>query len=109
MLIFTFVFIDIFIQQLNNLIQEGDVVIGISGSGNSPNIIKAVQYAKKCGAQTIGFLGFHTGGEIAKITDYKIVVPDNHYGRIEDLHLVLCHLISEGLSQLKNREKIKES
>lgn len=98
---------DVFIQQLNNLIQEGDVVIGISGSGNSPNIIKAIRYAKKCKATTIGFLGFNTGGEAGKIVDYEITVADNHYGRIEDIHLALCHLITDRLAELKERERYK--
>lgn len=99
-------FEDIFSQQLNNLVKKGDVVIGISGSGNSPNVIKAVRYAKRYGAKTIGFLGFKTGGKLSKLVDYKIIVQDNHYGRIENIHLMLAHLISEGLANLKNRKEV---
>ncbi len=94
-------FEDIFSQQLNNLINKDDVVIGISASGNSPNIIKAIQYAKKCGAQNIGFLGFKTGGKLAKLVDYEIIVQDEHYGRIEDVHLILEHLITSYLAEIK--------
>lgn len=97
-------FEDIFSQQLHNLVDKGDVVIGISGSGNSPNVIKAIRYAKKCGAKTIGFLGFKTGGKLSKLVDYKIIVQDNHYGRIEDIHLMLCHLIANSLAELKKNE-----
>ena len=95
-------FEDIFVQQLRNLINPGDIVIGMSGSGNSINVIKAIEYAKVCGAKTIGFLGFGTGGKLAKIVDYEIIVQNNHYGRIEDIHLVLCHLISDSLAALKH-------
>lgn len=95
---------DIFFQQLVNLVSEGDVVIGISGSGNSTNVIKAIHYAKKCGAKTIGFLGFKTGGKLSKLVDYEITVQDNHYGRIEDIHLMLSHLIANSLAELKKNE-----
>lgn len=97
-------FENIFSQQLSNLINKDDVVIGISGSGNSPNIIKAIQYAKKCGAKTIGFLGFKTGGKLAQLVDYEIIVQGEHYGRIEDIHLILGHLIANNLTELKKRE-----
>lgn len=56
-------FEDIFVQQLRNLLNPGDLVIAITGSGNSPNVLEAIEYAKKKGALTIGFLGFKTGGE----------------------------------------------
>ena len=98
-------FEDIFVQQLHNLIDKGDVVIGISGSGNSPNVIKAIRYAQTCGAKTIGFLGFKTGGKLSKLVDYEITVQDNHYGRIEDIHLALGHLITDNLAELKNRKR----
>lgn len=99
---------DIFRQQLRNLVNEGDVVIGISGSGNSMNVINAINYAKKCGAKTIGLLGFKTGGKLKEMVDYGITVQDNHYGRIEDVHSILAHLISSSLAELKKREGIKE-
>lgn len=95
-------FDDIFVEQLKNLINEGDVVIGISGSGNSKNVIKAIQYAKERGAKTIGFLGFKTGGKLSQMVDCGVVVQDDHYGRIEDVHLSLVHLVSENLFKLKN-------
>lgn len=100
-------FENVFVQQLNNLINEEDVVIGISGSGNSANVIKAIEYAKKYGAVTVGFLGFRTGGKLGQMVDYDIIVQDDHYGRIEDIHLVLCHLVSDSLAILKKQEEHK--
>lgn len=94
-------FEDVFSQQLKNLINKGDVVIGISASGNSSNVIKAIEYSKKCGAITIGFLGFRAGGKLSRLVDYKIIVQDNNYGRIEDIHLMLGHLITANLANLK--------
>lgn len=96
-------FDDIFVQQLRNLLNEGDLVIGISGSGNSPNVVNAVLYAKEKGAKTIGLLGFQTGGKLAGLVDQAVVVDANHYGRIEDIHLVLCHIIADAVFVLKNQ------
>lgn len=95
---------DIFVQQLRNLINPGDIVIGISASGNSANVIKAIEYAKRCGAKTIGFLGFRAGGKLHDLVDYEITVQDEHYGRSEDIHLILVHLITDYLSELKKCE-----
>lgn len=97
---------DVFYQQLRNLVNKGDVIIGISGSGNSANVIKAIQYAKECGAKTIGFLGFKTGGKLKDLVDYEITIQDEHYGRIEDIHLMLGHLITDYLTGLKKEENI---
>lgn len=97
-------FEDVFYQQLRNLVNKGDVVIGISASGNSTNVIKAIQYAKKCGAKTVGFLGFKTGGKLHDLVDYEITVQDNHYGRVEDVHLALQHLITSYLAEMKKQE-----
>ncbi len=99
-------FEDVFVQQLKNLVNKDDVVIGISGSGNSANVIKAIEYAKECGAKTIGFLGFKTGGKLHDLVDYEITVQDNHYGRIEDIHLILEHLITNNLAEIKKEENI---
>ena len=95
---------DVFSQQLKNLTNYGDILIAISGSGNSQNILNAVDTASKSGAITIGFLGFD-GGKLKDKVDYYIHVPSDHYGRIEDLHLVLAHLISSYLTEMKKNEK----
>ena len=96
---------DVFSQQLRNLVNPGDIVVAISGSGNSKNILNAVDSASKSGAITIGFLGFD-GGKLKEKVDHYIHVPSNHYGRIEDLHLVLAHLISSYLTEMKKNEEI---
>lgn len=95
-------FEDIFVQQLRNLMETGDVIIVISGSGNSKNIIKALSYARECGAKTIGFLGFKTGGQAASLVDCAIIVDSNFYGPIEDVHNILSHLVSSWIAKVKN-------
>ncbi|MCL4418669.1 SIS domain-containing protein [Patescibacteria group bacterium] len=95
-------FDDIFVQQLRNLVETNDVVIALTGSGNSPNVVKAVEYAKSCGAVTIGILGFKTGGKLGKIVDYSIITDSNHYGPIEDMQLVLNHMIASWIAKIKN-------
>ena len=95
-------FDDIFVQQLRNLVESNDVVIAISGSGHSPNVVKAVEYAKKCGAKTIGLLGFKTGGKLGKLVNCAIIVDSVHYGPVEDIQLVLNHLIAAWIAKVKN-------
>lgn len=90
-----------FVQQLINLIEKDDVVIVLSGSGNSRNLIRAIKYAKKYKAKTIGILGFKSGGKLAEFVDCKIVVQSNHYGPVEDVHLVLNHLIASCFAKIK--------
>jgi D-sedoheptulose 7-phosphate isomerase len=84
----------VFIEQLMNLVNPGDLVIGITGSGNSPNVLKAVEYAKKQGAKTIGLIGFG-GGKLQEMVDEHITVSNNNYGQVEDIHLILAHAISQ--------------
>lgn len=83
----------VFAEQLKNFAQEGDVVVAISGSGNSPNVINAVAYANSLGCTTIGLTG-KDGGRLAPLVDLNIHVPDQHMGRIEDVHMIICHMIS---------------
>ncbi|MBI5122577.1 SIS domain-containing protein [Candidatus Roizmanbacteria bacterium] len=100
-----------FVQQLINLIEKRDVVIVLSGSGNSKNLVKAIKYAKKHGAETIGILGFRTGGKLAEMVDCKIVVQSDHYGPVEDIHLILNHILASCFAKIKRAhetgEKIK--
>jgi D-sedoheptulose 7-phosphate isomerase len=97
-------FDDIFIQQLRNLVHKGDVVIAITGSGNSKNVTKAIKYARDCGAVTVGMLGFD-GGRVKKFLDKYVIIPSDHYGRIEDVHLILEHLITDYLRTRINGNK----
>ena len=94
-------FNDIFIQQLRNLIQAGDVVIALSGSGNSTNIIKAVKYAIRRKAITIGILGFKTGGKLGKLVDCPVIADSTRYGPCEDIQLILDHIISDWLAKIR--------
>lgn len=92
----------IFSEQLENLLNAGDVVIGISAGGNSPNILKAIKLAKKKQATTIGLVGFN-GGKLAKIADISIVAKINKYDIAEDVHLILTHIITRYFSELINK------
>ena len=83
----------IFEEQLIGQLNKGDVVIGISASGNSPNVLKAIEYAQNRGAITIGFVGFG-GGRLKGIAFKSIVLSSRDYGQIEDAHLSLTHIIS---------------
>lgn len=83
---------DVFAEQVANFLQPGDIAFGISSSGNSPNILKALKLARESGALTVGLTGFQ-GGKMKPLLDYGIVVPSNHVQQIEDVHLVLAHLI----------------
>src|SRR3989338_4740383 len=83
---------EVFSQQLRNLINEHDLLIVITGSGNSPNVIRAIEYAKECNAITIGLLGF-AGGKAKDMLDYEITVKSNSYGVIETVHPAIHHLM----------------
>src|SRR5512133_1887830 len=79
---------NVFSQQLNNLLQAGDVVIAISGSGNSLNVIKAVELANRRGATTVGLTGL-TGGRLKNLAKHVIYVPNFRIDQVEDIHLML--------------------
>jgi D-sedoheptulose 7-phosphate isomerase len=84
----------VFAEQLMNLIHPGDVLVAISGSGNSRNVLRAIEYARSQCAQVVGLLGF-AGGEAAPLCDTAIVVKSNDYGVVEDAHLILNHILVE--------------
>jgi D-sedoheptulose 7-phosphate isomerase len=90
-----------FVQQLINLIEKDDLVIVLSGSGNSKNLIKAIKHSKEHGAKTIGILGFTNGGKLAQLVDCSIIVQSNHYGPVEDVHLVLNHVLASCFAKIK--------
>lgn len=83
----------VFQEQLRTLAEKDDVVIGISGSGNSPNIIKGIEFAQQIGCFTIGFAGFD-GGKLARVADECIVVEMNNMQHSEDMHTLLGHMIA---------------
>ena len=81
---------DIFAEQLANFAQPGDIAFAISGSGNSPNVLRALKTARNIGCLTIGLGGF-AGGQMLKLCDASIVVPCDNMQIIEDLHLCVAH------------------
>ena len=83
----------VFVEQLKNFAQPGDLVMGISGSGNSPNVLRAIEYANSIGCRTLALTG-RDGGRLAPLAQLTIHVPEPHMGRIEDAHLVVCHMIA---------------
>ena len=83
---------DIFVRQLENYGRKGDLVIALSVSGNSPNVVKAVEWANKNGLETIGLCGGKRGG-LAKIAKHPIVIDSTHYGRVEDAQMAICHML----------------
>lgn len=87
---------NVFAEQLVNYLETGDVVIAISTSGNSPNVLSAVETAKVYGAIRVGFTGLD-GGLLRSRVDYCISIPDGHMGRQEDGHLILDHIIANTL------------
>lgn len=89
----------IFSEQLKHLAQKGDLLIAISGSGNSPNILEGVKTARALGLKTLGLLGFD-GGVVREMVDVYVLVDSNDYGHIEDMHLVLNHLITAYLRSM---------
>jgi D-sedoheptulose 7-phosphate isomerase len=89
----------IFSEQLINFLNPGDVILAISASGNSPNILKAVQVGRELGAVTIGLTG-QTGGKLMGLVDHCVLVPSPHIGRQEDCHVIVNHVIANTLQKL---------
>lgn len=90
---------DVFVEQLKNFANKGDLLVAISASGNSLNVIKALVWAKKQGVKTVGMLGF--GGGLANdLVDLSIVVEAKHYGFVEGLHADIQHCVIEHLKKL---------
>ena len=94
---------NIFVEQMLNFLEPGDVVLGISASGNSANVLKAMQVARQHGAVTVAFSG-RNGGQLKDMVDHCILVPSDHIGHQEDLHMVLDHVIANTLHELIEAE-----
>jgi len=82
-----------FAEQLKNLAQPGDLVVGLSGSGNSMSVVRAIEYANSIGCRTIALTGYD-GGKLAPLAQLSIHVAMAHIGRSEEAHLVVIHMIS---------------
>lgn len=89
---------DIFLEQIKNFLEEGELVIGITGSGNSTNVIKAIEYAKQKGAITIAITGYN-GGKIKNIAHYTVNANIEDMQISEDIHMVINHLLLKLLTK----------
>ncbi|HSZ57760.1 MAG TPA: SIS domain-containing protein [Tepidisphaeraceae bacterium] len=83
---------DVYVRQLINYARPDDLVLVMSVSGNSPNVVKAVQWCKEHGVYTAALVGGKRG-KLADIADLAIVIPDAHYGRAEDAQMTICHML----------------
>ncbi len=83
----------VFVEHLRNFARSGDLLIAISGSGRSPNVVAAVEYANRAGCRSIGLTG-RDGGELGRLARLHLHVPEPHMGRIEDVHMALCHMLA---------------
>jgi D-sedoheptulose 7-phosphate isomerase len=89
---------NVFAEQLKNLIRTGDVLIAISAGGNSPNVLAAIRCAQERSAEVAAIVGFG-GGRAASLADLPIVVDSDHYGIVEDVHLVINHILVDYFKQ----------
>jgi D-sedoheptulose 7-phosphate isomerase len=99
---------NVFSRQVEALAKKGDVVLGISTSGNSKNVIKALKKAKKLGCKTIGLSG-KDGGKMSDICDINIVVPSNDTPRIQEMHILIGHIICQSVDNEWEMKKQKET
>jgi D-sedoheptulose 7-phosphate isomerase len=83
---------DVFLRQLQNYAQPGDVVMTMSVSGNSPNLVKAFEWAKSNGLETVALVGGKKG-KLATTADHVVVINSQHYGIVEDAHMIISHLL----------------
>jgi D-sedoheptulose 7-phosphate isomerase len=94
---------NVFVEQMENLLQPGDVLVALSASGNSPNVVRAAEFAKARGGRILALVGFD-GGRLRGLADVAIHLKCDAYGPIEDAHLVLNHVFTETL-----RERIRST
>lgn len=89
-------FDDVFVEQLKNILQPGDLVLAISGSGNSENVIRSVQFANANGALTLGISGYR-GGRLKQIAQHSLWVNVDDMQYVEDVHLIFGHIVMKRL------------
>ncbi|MBC8143847.1 MAG: SIS domain-containing protein, partial [Armatimonadetes bacterium] len=94
-------FANVFAGQARTWLRDGDVLLAISGSGNSPNVLRAVEVASEVGAVSIGFCGYG-GGKLAGMVTHPVVVHRRNMQQVEDLHMVFGHVVFSAL-----RDRIK--
>lgn len=88
----------VFEEQLKNFFEPGDLVIGISGSGNSENVLRAIRYASDNGGRTIGFSGF-AGGKLFDLVDIAFVAEVDDMQKVEDIHMIIVHMIMQSVHE----------
>ena len=89
----------VFAKQLSNFARAGDVVLAMSVSGNSPNLVKAFEWANEHQLKTVALVGAKRG-KLADIANHTIVIDSEHYGRVEDAHMTICHLLAYAFMEL---------
>lgn len=87
---------DVFVEQMKNFLENGDIVVGISGSGNSKNVLKAIEYANNLGNTTVGITGFK-GGKLKEISKFSVNANVEDMQISEDIHIILLHLLMKTL------------
>lgn len=95
---------DIYLRQLENYVRPGDVVMVLSVSGSSPNLVKAIKYCKENNVYTIALLGGKKG-ILAELADEAIIVNSTHYGRVEDCQMHICHMICYAFIELEELQQ----
>ncbi|HMJ70510.1 MAG TPA: SIS domain-containing protein [Cyclobacteriaceae bacterium] len=95
---------EVFSRQLMNLAKPGDLVMVMSVSGSSPNLVKAVDWAKSNGCVSIALVGGKKG-RLAEISDHVVVIDDTHYGRVEDAHMGICHMIAYAFMEIDDLQR----
>ncbi|MCS6852397.1 MAG: SIS domain-containing protein [Gemmataceae bacterium] len=86
-------FDDVFVRQLQNYARPGDLALALSVSGQSPNVVRAVRWAREHGLYTAALVGGQRGA-LADLAELTIVIPDTHYGRVEDAQMTICHMLA---------------
>jgi D-sedoheptulose 7-phosphate isomerase len=89
---------DIFVEPMKNFYRPGDLAIGISGSGNSKNVLKAIEYANKNQGRTVGLCGYE-GGKLHDMVDIPLLARVNDMQKIEDVHMIVVHISMQAISK----------
>lgn len=87
---------DVFLESLKNFFRPGDMVIGISGSGNSGNVLKAIEYANHNGGLTVGLCGYN-GGKLLNLVDIPLLAKVNDMQKVEDVHMIIVHISMQAI------------
>jgi D-sedoheptulose 7-phosphate isomerase len=97
---------DVFVEQLIGLYRPGDLVFAISGSGNSPNVLRAISWANELHIPTVGITGFD-GGQLARIVRHSLRVDNHSMPQVEDAHSVVCHALAVNMGLAIDRQRLE--